>query len=56
MQYLKDKLEIHFWKVAKYLIRNGYGADCSEKDPYCSSCRAKEVVEWIDEHIDLIMS
>ncbi len=64
-------LEIQFWKVAKWIIRRGYGADCETSDldelpqtyktpqdvfrgGRCGSCRAKEVIDWIDGHIDLL--
>lgn len=57
-------LEIKFWQFAKYLIIKGYGCDCETKDlddiPHineatrCPSCCAKEIVEWIDQHIDLL--
>lgn len=49
-----DFIEIQFWKLAKYLIRRGYVVDCSNYDNHCPSCRAKEVIEWIDGHIALI--
>ena len=65
-----DKLEILFWRLAIWIIRKGYGADCREsdiddfpenkeellKDPKgrCGSCRAKEAIEWIEDHIELI--
>lgn len=64
-------LEIHFWKIAKWLIRRGYGAYCQTSDiddfpetfknpksvfsqSRCGSCRAKEIIEWIDGHIELL--
>ena len=52
-----------FWELAIRDIRTFYGANCELKDtdefPHlkgntharCTSCRAKEVVEWIEEHI-----
>jgi hypothetical protein len=60
-----------FWKIAKFLIRNSYGADCetSDLDEYpelykepknvflqsrCASCRAKEIIDWIEVHIRLL--
>jgi len=62
---MKDILEIQFWRIAKWLIRKGYGADCEVSDiqelglshdnpARCSSCKAKEVIGWIDEHISLL--
>ncbi|MDD3267666.1 MAG: hypothetical protein PHC75_10875 [Burkholderiales bacterium] len=53
-------IEILFWKIAKHIIKKGYGADCSAPDiprpilPRCASCEAKEVIDFIDRHIDLI--
>jgi hypothetical protein len=59
-----DWLEIQFWKVAKWIIRNGYGANCETLDvddfngtgdfARCASCHAREIIEWIDEHIELL--
>lgn len=68
---MKDKLEIQFWKIAKRLLKRGYGCNCetSDLDDFkemykepkdvfhggrCASCRAKEICDWIDEHIDLL--
>lgn len=53
-----------FQKV-KYLIRRDYGANCKTsdieelgyeavKDNRCDSCRAKETINFIDEHIKLL--
>ena len=64
-------IEILFWKLARWIIIRGYGANCetSDLDDFpedykvpkdvfldrrCGSCRAKEVVEWIDKHIELL--
>lgn len=60
-------LEIQFWHVAKWLITRGYGRcevlDYEELDSHphalnaegrCGSCRATEVVKWIDGHIELL--
>ena len=49
-----DWAEIKFWQVAKWLIRRGYSADCPDFEETCASCEAKEIIEWIDNHIDLI--
>jgi hypothetical protein len=55
-----DYLEIQFWRIAKYLIRKGYGADeigCGTEgndEPDCASCRASHIIKWIDNHIELI--
>ena len=59
---MKDCLEIQFWKIAKWLIRRGYGANCETRDiddfpgedlsnARCPGCEAKETIEWIEEHI-----
>lgn len=55
-----DKLEIIFWKFAKYIIRKGYGY-CEELDGEafmsngrCCVCDATQVQQWIDKHIELI--
>lgn len=49
-------LEIQFWKIAKWLIKRGYGACCLDRDIYglCASCDAKDVIDWIDNHIKLL--
>lgn len=65
-------IEIQFWKVAKFIIKRGYGADCLTSDlddgilgeklsseavihsGRCGSCRAKETIDWIDQHIELL--
>lgn len=67
INYIKDRLEIQFWKLAKWLIIRGYGCYCTisdldegswyttPKDVFrnsrCPSCRAKEICDWIDGHI-----
>jgi hypothetical protein len=65
---MKDWLEIQFWKVGRWLIQRGYGASCEIPDyedfedhprelnaqGRCGSCRAREVIEWINLHIDLL--
>ena len=58
-------LEIQFWRVDKWIIRRGYGANCETRDiddfpdedlgkARCASCKAKEMIGWIDEHIEVI--
>lgn len=47
-------LEIQYWRIAKWLIRKGYGADCNDYAKECVSCRAVRVIEWIDGHIELL--
>lgn len=61
-------LEIQFWKWAKWIIKQRYGANCESADyeefenhprelnhqGRCAGCQAKEVCEWIDGHIDLL--
>lgn len=53
-------LEKQFWKVAKYLLKKGYGY-CDERDGEafmsegrCPCCDASEVYDWIDLHIRLL--
>jgi hypothetical protein len=56
-------LEILFWKIAIWLIKKEWGADCLSKDtddfpelgyPRCGSCRAKEIIDWIEYNIELL--
>ena len=61
-------LEIRFWRVAQHLILKGYGPFCEVKDNVdfpelpkelnannrCGACAAKEVYDWIEEHIGLL--
>ena len=69
MQWLKDTVEIVFWRLAQKIIRKSYGANCKTPDyedfggdhprelssaSRCGSCRAKEVIDWIEQHIKLI--
>lgn len=70
MNYFTDRFEIIIFKIARYLIRRGYGADCktSDLDDFpemqihlgkdiqnrCASCKAKEIINWIDGHIELL--
>lgn len=49
-----DFLEIQFWRIAKLIIRKGYGADCPDYSKGCASCKARTIIHWIDEHIELI--
>lgn len=55
-----NKLETIFWKVAKRIIKKGYGY-CDVRDGQvfmlegrCSACDASEVQDWVDGHIELI--
>ena len=57
---------ILFWRIARWLVVRGYGAGCDTYDlddfpdmkhdnsARCASCRAQDMVKWIDEHIDLL--
>ncbi len=77
MNWIKDKIEIRFWRFAIWLIRRGYGANCETSDledfefngldamrvrgwrdvfapGRCASCRAREAIDWIQKHIELI--
>ena len=51
---LKDWFEVRFWHLAIWLIRRGYGADCTDYELECSGCQAKKTIEWIENHIELI--
>lgn len=62
MEYIKDWLEIQFWRMAKLILKKGYGY-CDERDyptghfmdkGRCEACDASDVQDWIDEHIRLI--
>ena len=62
------KEEVLFWKKAKRLLKKGYGANCKTRDiddfpdikefknarGRCPGCRAKEVIELIDDDIDIL--
>ena len=52
-------------RVAIWYIRRGYGANCetTDKEDFgenyleearCGSCRAKEIIDWLEDHIKLI--
>lgn len=47
-------LETKFWRFAQYLIRKEWGAVCDDYDAACGSCRAGDVIEWIEENIRLV--
>lgn len=51
---LINYVQILFWKLAIHLIKKGYGANCVDYDGYCESCKARKVIEWIEEHIELL--
>lgn len=66
---MMDKIEIWACRWLIKRIKGGYGADCEHLDyeedalmiPHelnaqgrCGSCRAKEVVQWLEEHIELL--
>jgi hypothetical protein len=51
---MKNYFEIQFWKIAKWIIKRGYGADCKDFFSECASCQAKGAIHWIDQHIDLL--
>lgn len=57
---MKDWLEIQFWKVAKHLLKKGYGY-CDERDGEkfmsdgrCGACDSSDVYDWVDAHIRLL--
>lgn len=47
-------IEILFWRIAQKLIRKGYGANCPDFAEECYGCGAKKVIEWIEEHIEIM--
>ena len=63
---IMDRIEIWVAKAMIYFIKKGYGCDCPTRDlddwpelsensvARCASCRAREVVEWLESHISLI--
>lgn len=62
---IKDWLEIKLFQLVILVIRKGYGANCKTKDTddfkdmegkwtRCPSCKAAEVVEWMEGHVELI--
>ena len=60
MQWLIDRFEIIIFKIAKYLIKRGYGY-CEERDGgvfmkngRCVACDSSDVQDFIDKHIELI--
>ena len=50
-----NKLEIQFWKIAKWLIRRNYGnSACRTYEGTCVNCKARKLIHLIDEHINLL--
>lgn len=47
-------IKIKFWQYVIYLIRKSYGANCPDYEETCFSCQAKDVIKFLEEHIDLI--
>ena len=47
-------LQIQFWRIAKYLIKKGYGCNCPEYNKDCGSCQAGDIIKWIDNHIEIL--
>jgi hypothetical protein len=61
MNYILNKIEIFFWKIAKRIIRKSYGYNENKDDRLsfgselkCSECMASDVQDWIDSHIELL--
>lgn len=51
---MMDRVEI--W-VCRWLIRRiraGYGAACPDYAKHCASCEARDVIEWLENHIKLL--
>ncbi len=53
-QKIWDRFEIHFWHIAIWLVKDGYGADCPDVAEGCASCEAKKAIEWMEEHIKIL--
>lgn len=60
---MRDYIDIIIAKLAIWSIRRGYGANCETSDlddfpvvgdTRCPSCRAKEIIDWLEEHISEI--
>lgn len=63
---MRDKIDIIIARIAIWSIKKGYGANCETRDTddfpelrnsnkgRCASCRAREIIEWIEDHIRLI--
>ena len=64
---LLNYIEIRFWKLAQWLLKRSYG--CCDVPDYvnfpdhprgvndqgrCISCTAGEVVQWLEEHIEVL--
>ena len=45
------KEEIAAIKLTIQSIKDGWGADCPEYVPECESCRAKDVIMFLEEHL-----
>ena len=66
--YLLDEFDVLLSRLMIYRLRAGYGADCETRDTddfpelrdtpaaRCGSCRAGEIIEWLEQHVDLIKS
>ena len=54
MNKIIDYIDIVIAKLAIWSIRRGYGAECSGEEKDCAGCRAKIVLDWLEEHIKLI--
>lgn len=61
---ISDRFNIFISRLMIRLIRRGYGASCTTKDiedfpgieerARCPSCQAREVVDWLEDHVKLI--
>ncbi len=63
---LIDYIDIAIAKLMIWRIKECYGADCETRDvddfcdtalnpeSRCASCRAAEVVDWLEKHVQLI--
>lgn len=62
---MNDFLDVLIARLMIWRIKKGYGADCESKDmndlpiefqysARCASCRARETIDWLEDHIRLI--
>lgn len=53
-------LEILTYKIAIWFIRRGWGASCADLDENwwriggCGSCKAKKVIEFLEDSMDFV--
>jgi hypothetical protein len=62
--WITDKIDVLIARAMIWSLRRAYGADCEVSDliefadtpdvARCPSCRAGEIIEFLEEHIKLI--